>query len=187
MRKNSLCFVLALLPAIAYGETGDPYCGSRCLYAALRLLDVAVDSVDSVEEYLGEPPAAGYSIQELADGAKSFGAYTLGVSTSLELLKHREDRFVCIAYLDEKHFVIIHDVLDDGRVTLLDPPRVSTISEPALRSRWDGVALLIGKHQINPVQAAPHFVARYWVLTAFAVLLAATSGMWLVSRISRDA
>src|SRR5690606_30678821 len=115
----------------------DPLCGAYCIYLALGALDAPVPPFAEFQKQLGEPPSAGFSLGELAEVAEGLGMQTLGVQTTCENLERRPGRFACIAYLARGHFVLLSDV-DAGAVTLVDPPKTSTVAPEVLQTQWDG-------------------------------------------------
>jgi ABC-type bacteriocin/lantibiotic exporter with double-glycine peptidase domain len=112
------------------------------LYVSLKALDFPVASYEALEQRLGPPSEAGYSMGQLAEAAQGLGASTLGVATTVENLRRRPGRFACIALLKDTHFVNIADISDQG-VSVVDPPRSSTVPVDTFLTQWDGSALLI--------------------------------------------
>ena len=94
---------------------------------------------EELESKLGQPSPVGYSMEQLATAARSFGAQTLGVETSLDNLVRRPNRFVCIALLKQGHFVNVYDIAED-RVYFADPPELRQAGLDAFRSIWTGRA-----------------------------------------------
>ena len=121
---------------------GDAQCGSRCLYVALKGLDYPVKDLAELESRLGAPPIDGYTLAQLEAGAKSYGAHTLGVETTVENLRLRPKPFACIAHLTRDHFVLIAD-LGEGSATIIDPPHKKSVPLDTLGALWDRKALLI--------------------------------------------
>jgi ABC-type bacteriocin/lantibiotic exporter with double-glycine peptidase domain len=143
--------LIAAAPATPDRVESEPRCGSYCLYVALRSLDLPVSSFEELEDKLGPPTPAGYSLGQLQDVAQQFGAQTLGVQTSFENLRVREERFACIAHLEAPgHFVNFADVTDAGLVTVIDPPRSYSAPADTLRTRWKGAALLLSPNPLTP-------------------------------------
>jgi ABC-type bacteriocin/lantibiotic exporter with double-glycine peptidase domain len=149
---SPLLAVCALVLAAAPGggkSTGlDLRCGGFCLYVALNALDRQVPDYAALEAKLGSPTAQGYSMERLAEVARQYGVYALGVETTLDALRDRPGRFACIAYLDQGHFVNIYDV-DDKQVYLIDPPDHRAASADAFAAVWKGRALLIANEPIS--------------------------------------
>ncbi len=122
---------------------GRPLCGPNCLYVALRSLDIKVASYDELLSRFHEPERqGGVSMGELNKVAESYGAHTLLVHTSLDNLASRKQRFSCLAFVQDKHFLLITDV-HDGNVTLIDPPHPKTVPASTLETFWRGEALLL--------------------------------------------
>ena len=138
----SLSFLVMLVVSQNPDDDPDLRCGSYCLYVSLKALDFPIPSFDEIEEQLDQPQAIGYSLAEIDEVARGYGAHTLGVITTIENLRRRSGRFACIAQIDEAHFVNIAKIVE-GQATLIDPPRSYTIPLWKLRARWDGTALLI--------------------------------------------
>ena len=152
----SICSVVLTLSLSQAPEQGsDLRCGSFCLYVSLKALDFSVASFEEVEQRLGPPGGVGYSLGQLDEVAKDYGAYTLGVQTSPENLRRRPGRFACIARLDEAHFVNIAEI-EDREAYVVDPPRRDfRLPLDTLRARWDGTALLISPDPLVPEEDLP--------------------------------
>ena len=127
----------------------DVRCGGFCLYVGLNALGFEVKDYEALESRLGPPGRLGYSMEELAEAAKSYGAHTAGVETTPARLRARPGRFACIALMDRGHFVNIYEVQDDSAL-IADPPTNSTVSLDALKTIWSGKALLISDQPLLP-------------------------------------
>lgn len=128
----------------------DLRCGAYCLMASLGALDLNPPSFEDLEKQLGQPTNMGYSLQQLAEAAKTFHASTLGVQTTLDQLERRSGRFACIAFLEESnHFICIYDI-DEKNVYVVDPPDTRAVSREAFSKMWQGKALLISDRPISP-------------------------------------
>jgi hypothetical protein len=177
--------------AITFGQVASPRqssepaapagtnlrCGEYCLFLALRSLDFPLTSVVELETHLGQPTLRGYSLQQLSDTARSLGAHTLGVQTSLEQLERRTGRFACIAFLEQSnHFVCIYDI-DDKTVYIADPPGRRIVSREAFARLWNGKSLLIADRPIDPNVPAgsPPWWAISLIVLAIACLVAVTA------------
>ncbi len=147
-RLALIAAVLAQAPAPKPAAGPDPLCGAYCLYVALKSLDLPVGGFSDVEARLGPPSRMGYSMEDLAKGARGFGASTVGVETTLESLEHRPGRFACIALLERGHFVNVYDVRD-GKVFLIDAPGSREAAADAFRTVWGGRALLLSAQPIE--------------------------------------
>jgi hypothetical protein len=75
----------------------DSRCGSKCLFVALRAIGIGPESFSELERSLGPPGPEGYSFSELQAQARSCGAQTIAVQTTLANLLARREEFVCIA------------------------------------------------------------------------------------------
>jgi hypothetical protein len=129
--------------------SSDPRCGSRCLYVALRALEFDVPNLAELETRLGGVPPGGFSLAQLEQAARSYGAQTLGVKTSADNLTKRVGRFCCIAHLNGSHFVLLADI-DGDTVSVADPPGLTELPIDTLMSQWSGVALLVSR---DPLEA----------------------------------
>lgn len=179
--------VLALVASAAHAAEEPPNdlrCGINTLYVGLRALDVEVASgPDELEQKLGTIPADGYSLAQLADVAESYGLHTLGVQTTPENLTRRPGRFVCIAHVQGSHFVNVANV-QDGVVSIIDPPREYTMAADAFRTLWSGTALLISPDPLLPEEDLPQpFNWRPLLIAALAAL--AVWSLWIVLRSRR--
>lgn len=126
-------------------EIDETRCGSYCLTVALKSFDSTV-TLKSVELDLGEPTAAGYSLNQLEKTAKSLGMNTTVSLTSLDNLKWRKrrlgERFACITLIRNDHFVLLTDI-KDSTVSICDPPRTDTLDIPVFDRIWSGNVLLV--------------------------------------------
>ena len=80
-------------PKTAPAPPVDLRCGAYCLYVSLKALDLPVEDFAALEAKLGQPSRAGYSMLQLAEAARSYGAYVEGVETNLDALSRRRGRF----------------------------------------------------------------------------------------------
>lgn len=168
--------VLAILTLSLAGPAGaadkdlphpELHCGAYCLYVGIKALDLPVKDLEELETKLGQPSQLGYSIEQLSEAARGFGAKTLGVETSLENLRSRPNRFICIALLKQGHFVNLYDVTDE-RVYLIDPPNQRQVGLDGFRAIWTGKALLISD---QPIPDESSLGRRFsWLLLALAAL-----------------
>lgn len=158
-------------------------CGAFCLYLSLRSLDFEIKKYEEVETKLGQPGRLGYSMEELAKVAKSYGASVQGVDSNLDNLMQRTGRFACVALLDRAHFVNVYDV-HDGRVYVVDPPSQREIPVDAFRQIWTGKALIISDRSMPSepdVQSNPLLISRL----TYVVIIA--SGMIFITILVRYA
>ncbi len=147
----------------------DLRCGAYCLYVALKSLDAPVGRFDELQQALGSPTALGYSMDQLAEAAKSRGVFSLGVQTGLDQIESRAGRFACIALLEKAgHFVCIYD-LDDKSVFLADPPTLREVDRQTFAKSWSGKALLISRQELFPIATRPSRI--WWVLGAVVALM----------------
>src|SRR3990172_3571831 len=97
-------------PQLAAGT--DLHCGLWCLFVCLQGLGLPVESLEELEESLGQPTMSGYSMLKLSEAAERFGAKTLPVQTTIQELRRRNQPFACIVRLQKQHFIVLYD-LDD--------------------------------------------------------------------------
>ncbi len=148
----------------------DLRCGEYCLAVALNALDIASPGVAELEGKLGQPGSLGFSMKQLADVAEQYGAYTLGVDTSLEQLERRRGRFACIALDPERgHFFCIADVTPRS-VHIIDPPNQTEATREAFARLWKGRALLISNRPIDP--SVPGWLPRWAVILGWSLVAA---------------
>ncbi|MGC8644498.1 MAG: cysteine peptidase family C39 domain-containing protein [Isosphaeraceae bacterium] len=138
------------------GRHGELRCGAYCLYAALGSLGVEVGGVREIETRMGQPTPIGYSMEQLAEAASSFGVFTLGVETSLDDLERRQRPFACIASVGGDHYVCVYDVSKTD-VFVVDPPHDRVMDRGAFVALWDGRALLLSNRPMSPLPS------RRWV------------------------
>jgi ABC-type bacteriocin/lantibiotic exporter with double-glycine peptidase domain len=154
------------------------------VYVALKALDLPVGEFKDLESKLAQPSQMGFSMQQLAEAASSFGAHTLGVETSLDHLERRPGRFVCVALLEKKgHYVCIYDV-DESSVFLVDPPDRRTVSRDAFAKLWSGKALLISDRPLET--SLPRLFPARAVFAALGVAAVGVTLMLHVVRLRRS-
>ena len=182
---------VALLAWASVGSADDNFgkpdlrCGGYCLYMALRTLDFNVANYQAIESRLGQPTSLGYSMDQLANAARSFGAHVAGVETTLEDLPRHVGKFACIALLNKGHFVNIADVAD-GRVLVIDPPQSRTVLVGALRPLWGGKVLLVS-HQPLEITAANSSGRGRAILIGVSLILGVLALAVLVPALARRA
>ena len=165
------------------GRHGELRCGAYCLYAALGSLGVEVGGVREIETRMGQPTPIGYSMEQLAQAASSFGVFTLGVETSLDELERRQRPFACIASVGGDHYVCVYDVSKTD-VFVVDPPQDRVIARGAFEALWHGRALLLSDHPLSPL---PSRRWATWVLLVIGVGAAcATITLILLRRRRRE-
>ena len=153
----------------AKGNPPDLRCGAFCVYISLKGLNFPAASLEEILSKLGPASPAGYSFAELETCAKSYGAQTLGVSTSFENLQRRQRPFACIARLKTGHFVNIIDIAG-GAATLIDPPLKKVVPLTTLASQWDNTALLVSTEDLESEESL--IPGWSWKLVALGGLLA---------------
>lgn len=138
-------------------------CGSHCLYVSLSGLGLWSASFLELENRLGQPSLAGYSLGQLQEFTERNGAHTLAVESDLRRLQRRSRPFTCIALLKENHFVNVYDI-DEQYVYVIDPPKDYTLPHDTFRLSWTGKALLISP---SPLSANEGWGVAFWAsLTA---------------------
>lgn len=165
-------------------DTIDLHCGSYCLYVSLKALDVPVETYGAFEEQLGEPTVAeGYSLAQLQESAEHFGAYSLGVQTTIENLRNRPGRFACIAHVRGHHFVNIAEITEEDAL-IIDAPREYRLPLDTLRSLWDGTALLVSDAPLLREEELPQPINGTLLLggIAAAIILMGTAAFALRKR-----
>ena len=162
----------------------DLKCGSHCLYVSLKALDFPVGSFAELESKLGQPSAAGYSMGQLSEAAKSYGAEILGVKTTFENLRRRPGRFACIALITKNHFVNFA-VVDDRETYVVDPPRDYKIPRDTMRTEWDGKALLISREPLLSEENLPRPFSRWMLFTVGGLLVIGIMSLWIKRRFVR--
>lgn len=184
---------LAQSPAAAPPGSGplrDPMtCGARCLRVALLALTERPPGLGALQQELGPPGPRGVDLARLGQAAERRGLHTLAVSTSLENLRARPERFACIAQIQDRthaHFVLLYDV-DDEQVDLIDPPRKLRVPIPTFQQSWTGRALLIGREGFLPEEAIVPPRSRWPLLALVGVGVAVLVGLALASRRVRSA
>ncbi|MGH7138900.1 MAG: cysteine peptidase family C39 domain-containing protein [Pirellulales bacterium] len=171
---------LALAVTTQSGDV-DVRCGAYCTYASLRALDISAASYEEFQQRLGPPDENGYSMAQLSDVARMYGAQTLGVATTLDNLQRRSSRFACIVRVPPAHFVVLSEVAGD-RVVIVDPPRDYAIPSATFQSRWDGTALLISAAPLVPEEelAARGWPTAFWAsFGAMVFSLIAIGTLWV--------
>jgi len=148
------CLWLALVaaePSSTSTKTPSPSdlsAGGYSLYIALQALELAPDTYEAFEKDLGPPGESGYSMVQLSDHARRFGARTLSVQTSVENLRARPEPFTCITSIDPHHYVLLYD-LNDQHAYIIDHPRQYKAGVDAFRNIWAGDALLIANGHLR--------------------------------------
>jgi ABC-type bacteriocin/lantibiotic exporter with double-glycine peptidase domain len=164
----SFWFVLIAASTAAEEPEPDMRCGAYCLYVSLKALDIPVGSYAELEQKLGGPTRQGYSLGHLAEAARGYGAHPLGVSTTVENLALRDQRFACIARIDDAHFLNVGQV-DGNVVHIINAPSVHTVPIDTFRTTWDGTALLIGLEPLTPEEDLKRPFSGRGILIALSV------------------
>ena len=169
--------------AAAGAAAADPLCGLHCLYVGLRTLDEEV-TLDGLRDALGEPPAGGYVLGELAQAASDRGLVARPVAADLDWLRTRAGPLACVAHVRGSHFVLITDVTGDG-VAYIDVPHRRSAPAPTFETIWDGNALVLARSEAALEDAAPPWsTVLLWAAGAIAV---AAAGWWALRRRSAAA
>ena len=144
---TTLFILLLLINASVADETRSPNCGPYSLYVAAGALQVDVGSFEEFYKTCGNPDARGFSLGQLEAISKRLGLKTYGVKTSADVLAQRTGRFGCIAWIRGNHFVLINAV-ENGQVSIIDPPRSYQVPVETFATQWDGTSLLISQDAI---------------------------------------
>lgn len=167
-------------PLSAYGGPapipylgGEDACGRNCLYVALRSLGAEPASLAEIEERIGRPPVGGYHLKRLKEGAETYGMHTLGVRTSLDNLARRPRPFACIAHYTSGHFVLVTEIVAQGRgVRVIDPPNTAVdLPQETFETLWSGNALLISPVPLIAEEKLPRDFPWRSVLVGLGTLL----------------
>ncbi len=181
MLPASLLLLIGLSSPAATQHEPHQLCGAHCLYVALGAVEIPLPPFEEFRRQLGEPEPAGYSLGQLAEFADKQGAHTLGVSTNLDNLRRRPERFACIAHLSRGHYVLLSD-LAGGAVKILDPPRTSHVAPEALATQWDGTALLVAAVPLMAEEDLPEDIPWWWWALGVGALCLAGAGAVLFWR-----
>ena len=171
----------ALLATPGPSGPPEPECGAHCLYVALRALDVPAKH-DEVKDKLGPLPPGGYSLGSIEEVAQGYGLEMLGVTTSVENLRLRPERFACIAHLSGNHFVLLAAAPEEGPVRVIDPPKTYDLPAETLATRWDGTALLLSPDPLIKEEDLPRPVPWLWTLVGVLAGAVFAMGLVLVAR-----
>ncbi len=183
MRVWTLVIVL-LWQSPAQAAPPSELCGAYCLYLGLKSIDLPIESLERLQEKLGDPPPGGYSLGQIEEQARKLGAQTLGVRTTLEKLKLRKERFACIAHVQSNHFVLLTDIGEQG-VTVIDVPEKRQVPFLTWSREWDGAALLLSPGPLTPEEQLRHpWNWRLMSLIAGGVLVVVAGGSYLRKRFS---
>ena len=150
-------------------DTADVRCGGFCLLVGLESMGVSL-TYDQLERKLGNPPPAGYSLDQLQKEAADRGLKTLTVETSLENLIARKESFVCLTVIEPGHFVLLAD-MDDKNVTIVDPPRTYQVARDAFVPIWSKKALLISRAELSSEEWTKHRIGVRSAIIWLACLL----------------
>ncbi len=178
------------VPAKGASPGTDPRCGSYSLYVALKAMDLAPATFADLEKKLGPPVDKGYSMAQLDEAARSYGASTMAVETTLNNLRWRPEPFTCIALLEREHFVVVYDV-DDSVVSMIDVPQGLKIPVETFDRAWTKKALLIGPAPLVPEESIREpwspSASLGWLLGVAALVVVILVGRWLWARRDRSA
>jgi prepilin-type N-terminal cleavage/methylation domain-containing protein len=153
------------------------------LFIALESLGFARGDFDDLERHIGVPTAAGYSMAQLDETARAWGASTIAVDTSLENLVERKEPFACITLVDDNHFVLLYDV-DESNVFILDYPDSRQISRDAFSYKWSHKALLLARTPLQTeesiTRARQSSIAIRWSLGGAVALVGVVAATLLI-------
>lgn len=130
-------------------------CGIACLdmICCNHDLHVTRETLINWANYKGE----GLTMQDISDALYNIGFMTLGVNATIEQLTS-DIEFPCIAHINENHFVIIFDQIEDN-LFIADPAKCSYgISTKEFSKIWSGNILLFSIEKRAKINyGKPHF------------------------------
>lgn len=130
-------------------------CGIACLDMICRNHDLHVsrETLITWANYKFE----GLTMQDISDALHNIGFITLGVNATIEQLTS-DIQFPCIAHINENHFVIIFDQIED-RLFIADPAKSSyVISTKEFLKIWSGNILVFSIEERAKINyGKPHF------------------------------
>jgi len=159
----STLMLLLSLPAITAKSAEEqtirqklkgPYCGLRCLYAAMKLKGKELDFTSLLKpEYLGSKD--GSTLGELEKAANDNEMYTVALGNlSTRELRSTDQLMILHVKSDDTsekfdHYALFLGVRD-GQAMILDPPNpVASIPFHQLARLWDGLALVVSDKPID--------------------------------------
>lgn len=183
LKRGSVILVGAAAIFLCASASGDEdiECGLRCLYVA----SVALGNESEYEELRQMAPvpatANGYSLAQLRDLADAMGYKTLLTTTDFQQLQARSQRqrFACIAWWREQHFVLFAD-FRKGQALVVDPPRKYWADGVVLKQKWDGQSLLLSTDPLLGEDEL-HQLSWTWVLAiGLGITMAVAGGYFAV-------
>lgn len=136
--------VCGRISAATLPGSGSRLCGPLCLVTVCQKLGIDLNA-DEAARLCHYDETTGTSMLGLANAARAKGLCTAAMKISLRDLS--EFKGLAIAYLQDRHFIVITGA-GSGRVVVTDPPRGPEdhmVSD--LQPRYSGFALLIGKDE----------------------------------------
>lgn len=189
--RNAILWVAALAFCLLCRRTApaqDARCGAYCLYVGMKALGLNPETYAELERRLGEPLTGGYTLEQIDAVARSCGAKTIGVQTTLDNLQARPESFACITLVGDHHFVLLYKA-NDEQVWICDPPKVYEMPRDTFRATWSGKALLIGPKDFLPEEEITARRARIAAIKRLgvgsAVVAAFGAGAFWIVRLTR--
>ncbi|SIO65061.1 Protein of unknown function [Singulisphaera sp. GP187] len=185
-----LCLSLCSLgaePSKLKKDLPDVRCGSYALFVALTALDLGPKTFDELELALGPPTDRGYSIAQLNEQAKKSGARTLALSTNLDEILARPDRFVAICLINKKHFVILQWIDEaQGMAEIINGTIASRMPLDTFRTAWGGECLLLGTQPLTTISVRSYshkqMITSTLIVCVLATILLAFCALYLRAR-----
>jgi hypothetical protein len=120
---------------------------------------------------------------KLEEAAKAAGVFAIAVSTNLNNLAARKERFAGIALLNNHHYVVFTPKGD--RVQIIDPPKSYSLPSDTFDHLWTGKALLLGSQAFQPEESirSQHLALKPWGILAGLVISSIAIGLTIYGRI----
>jgi len=170
---------IAIVVSVQNGTGETNRCGVYSAYIAHNALngnDIrSIVDLDEFTQKLGHIPDDGSSIAELQTVLESFGCHCLAVKTSLNELRKRKGRFVCILLVHDTHFVVLGSIAID-KLRVFDFPKSYSLTDKELNAQWNGVALLVSDKPVEPEPRSGNLAFLKWILVGMVGVLAFALG-----------
>lgn len=128
----------------------DVYCGSRCVFLAIKSLGAYNGTFKEFQTQIGDPGLQGYSLEQLSEIAETFKLKTAIVRTSLANLEARNDSCICITLVRENHFALLTDIDSSSRlVSIVDYPKIIKLPIDTFLAQWKPYCLLVSESPLE--------------------------------------